>query len=752
MAIAPLLPVSVSIVSDANPVCSGTAVTFTAIPVNGGTTPVYQWKVNGVNAGSGLVTFNYTPVSGDLVTCELTNSSTCVTGSPATSNIVTMTVTPSLPVSVSIAADVNPVCFGTAVMFTAIPVNEGTTPVYQWKVNGINAGAGLVSFSYTPDNGDVVTCELTSSATCVTGSPATSNAVTMTVNPLLPVGVTIAVDANPTCTGATVTFTATSTNSGLTPSYQWYNGVTAVGSNSPVYSYMPVNGDIISVVLTSSEICASGNPATSLPVTMTVNTAPTLSISDPASVGCSMATVDLTAPAVTVGSTPGLTYSYWTDILATVSLSDPDLVSVSGTYYIKGVDALTGCYDIKPVTVTANGMPSGTTVPVHVKCYGVSTGGIDLTVSGGTPGYTFLWNNGATTEDLTNVSAGAYSVLITDSYGCTFTALDTIDQPASALIVNTTKSDVNCFNAGTGSATAIPSGGTGPYSYSWNTVPVKTTATVTSLSAGTYTVTVTDANSCTSTADVTIIQPASALTVSTTKVDVLCFGGTTGTATVVASGGTGPYIYSWNTSPVQSVATATGLIAGSYIVTVTDSKGCSTTGTVQITEPAVLTIEEVHQDANCPGDPTGSITLTITGGTQPYSAYWSDGIRVIDRTDIPDGTYSVAITDKNGCAKSLNIVVGFTGSPECLEIPTVITPNNDGYNDKWVIKNIDLYPEAEVRIFNRWGELIFRTKNILADPWNGTFKGKLVPTDSYHYILYLNDGSDPKSGVISVIR
>ncbi len=85
-------------------------------------------------------------------------------------------------------------------------------------------------------------------------------------------------------------------------------------------------------------------------------------------------------------------------------------------------------------------------------------------------------------------------------------------------------------------------------------------------------------------------------------------------------------------------------------------------------------------------------------------------------------------------------------------IPQVITPNNDGYNDKWIIRNIDIYPDAEIRVFNRWGKLVFRTRNLSADPWDGTSDGKLVPTDSYHYILYLNDGSLPRSGVISVIR
>jgi gliding motility-associated-like protein len=123
-----------------------------------------------------------------------------------------------------------------------------------------------------------------------------------------------------------------------------------------------------------------------------------------------------------------------------------------------------------------------------------------------------------------------------------------------------------------------------------------------------------------------------------------------------------------------------------------------------------------------------------------------------DRQNIPDGTYSVVVTDKNGCATSLDVVVGVGASAQCLEIPDIITPNNDGYNDTWIIKNIDLFPDAEVFVFTRWGKLVFYTKNIAGNPWNGTYKGRLLPTDSYHYVLHLNDGSKPRSGVISIIR
>jgi hypothetical protein len=265
-----LLPVSVSIVASANPVCAGTSVTFTATPTNGGSTPSYQWQVNSINAGTNSNTYSYVPLSGDIVRVVLTSDATCPSGNPATSSPITMNVNLTVAVSVTIAANANPVCAGTTVNFTATPVNGGITPSYQWLVNGSNAGTNSNSFSYVPVNGDVVRVILTSNATCPTGNPATSAPITMTVNPILPVSVSIVASANNICTGTSVTYTATPVNGGSSPSYQWYKGVSAVGPNSPTYSYTPADGDIITVRLTSNETCKSGSPATSNAITMTV--------------------------------------------------------------------------------------------------------------------------------------------------------------------------------------------------------------------------------------------------------------------------------------------------------------------------------------------------------------------------------------------------------------------------------------------------------------------------------------------------
>ena len=282
----PSFPVSISISASANPVCSGTPVTFTATAVNQGSVPFYQWNVNGVNVGGNSSIFTYTPLNTDAVSCMLTSSlMNCVTNNPATSNTITMTVNPLNVVSVSITASANPVCQGTQVTFSAIAVNPGTSPFYQWKVNGENTGTNSSTYTYTPLNTDAVSCVLTSSLTnCVTNNPATSNTITMTVNPPVVVSVSIASSDNPVCQGTSVTFSATAINPGSSPVYQWkVNGVNA-GTNVYTYSYTPLNNDVVSCVLTSSlTTCVTNNPATSNTVSMVVNPLMPVSVSITAS-------------------------------------------------------------------------------------------------------------------------------------------------------------------------------------------------------------------------------------------------------------------------------------------------------------------------------------------------------------------------------------------------------------------------------------------------------------------------------------
>ena len=302
----PSLPVSISIVASDDTVCEGTAVTFTATAINGGSTPFYQWKINAINTGNNSPTYSYTPANGDFVSCHLTSSEICTSGNPAISNSIEIDVIQNSFVNVSISASANPICLGSSVTFTATPYNGGTLPSYQWKVNNVNAGTNSPTFTYVPINSDHILCILTSNVTCPTGNPATSSTIIMTVSPIQPVSVSITASANPSCLGNQVTFTAIGVNGGGAGVYAWNVNNVNVGTNSQIYTYTPSNGDVIKCILTSNAGCPSGNPSTSNSIVMVVNTYEPVGISITALANpvCNGTTVTFTSTSVNGGSAP----------------------------------------------------------------------------------------------------------------------------------------------------------------------------------------------------------------------------------------------------------------------------------------------------------------------------------------------------------------------------------------------------------------------------------------------------------------
>jgi gliding motility-associated-like protein len=890
--------------TDNQTICINTAITsitYATTGATGATVTGLPAGVNGIWAGD-VVTISGTPTASGTFNYTVTPTGGCGT---ITAN-GTITAAPDNTIALSSAAgtDNQTVCINMAITNITFATTGATGATVTGLPSGVTGGwaVNVVTISGTPTASGPFNYTVTLTGGC--GTITANGTITVTPDNTIALSSAAGTDAQTVCINTAITNITYSTTGATGATFSGLPaGVTgAWAGNVVTVSGTPTASGTFNYTVTLTGGCGTITSNGSVIVTPP----PVLVINDPSAV-CSPSTVDLTNAAVTAGSTAGLTLTYWIDAPATIPYATPS-TATTGTYYVKGQDG-TGCFDIKPVIVTVNPVPSGTTTVTDILCFSAATGSVDLSVAGGTTPYTFLWSNGAVTEDISGVTSGTYTVLITDANSCTATASGTIaepatalsgaitsqtdvsvnggndgsvtiagsggtspyqykldagvyqvsgtfssltagsytvtvqdanlctfdvfvtiiqpniplsgtissqsdvscfsgadgsitvtglngyppydyslnggvyqssgtflsltagpytvtvrdslvntfdiaviiTQPASALAVTTTQTDVVCFGAATGTAIASATGGTSPYSYSWNTSPVQSSPTASDLGAGIYTVTITDANGCTATANVTISQPT-AITLTITQVNVLCNGGSDGSATVAASGGTGPYTYSWNTSPLQTTATINGLVTGSYTVTVTDSEGCMATGTALITEPGALSLDATPSSASCPDSPDGSITLVITGGTSPYGVIWSDGITTQNRTGLLPTTYSVVVTDANGCAETLDTEVDYTGSFACLSIPQIITPNGDGHNDEWIIKNIDIYPDAEVLVFNRWGRLIYRERNILSNPWDGTFKGKLVPTDSYHYILYLNDGSAPRSGVISVLQ
>lgn len=326
-------------------------------------------------------------------------------------------------------------------------------------------------------------------------------------------------------------------------------------------------------------------------------------------------------------------------------------ITAGGNFQYLCLDAFTWVKDVGTIPPVCNLTSTGS--KTEVLCNGSATGTATLTPVGGTAPFTYAWTNSAsTTNTATGLTAGSYAVTVTDSKGCTSTQNFTIFQPA-ALSATTSQTDATCTVSG--EATVTPSGGTAPYTYLWSPGG-ETTQTVTGLAGGTYSCVITDANGCTTTKNFTI-NTTNTLVATTSKTDVSCNGGNTGSATVIPSGAPGPYTYSWAPSGGTN-ATATGLTAGNYSVTITASNGCSIVKSFIITQPAALAVTPSQTNVACNGASTGTAEVTVTGGTGPYSYNWSpSGGTAAAATGLSAGTYTVTIEDANLCQTTQNFTI-----------------------------------------------------------------------------------------------
>jgi hypothetical protein len=313
-----------------------------------------------------------------------------------------------------------------------------------------------------------------------------------------------------------------------------------------------------------------------------------------------------------------------------------------------------GCTATGSATIIQPSVLSSGAVATNVTCHGASNGTVELTVSGGTTPYSFSWSNGATTEDLSGLPPGNYTVVVTDAKGCQSFVGVTVTEPA-VLVANAVGGPETALNANNGTATASPTGGTTPYTYSWNTGA--TTPSISSLSPGTYTVTVTDANSCTSIQSVVVEPFICNLAAVASATNASCNGGSNGTATATAFSGTAPYTYAWSTSPVKTTQVATNLIAGTYTVTITDSKGCTAGASTIVSEPNAITVNASATGETSFGASDGTATANPSGGTSPYTYSWSSGAGTKTITGLASGTYCVTITDAKGCTQSACVTV-----------------------------------------------------------------------------------------------
>lgn len=414
---------------------------------------------------------------------------------------------------------------------------------------------------------------------------------------------------------------------------------------------------VITIVLTEKSICARAyKSSTSVPVACGLQVTTTVK---PACFGLSNGSIGLSV----VGGPEPYQWS-WISGSSSGSGSGNLIPGLApGNYTITVItDDGNGCTKTFNVTVNENPQFTASASSTNLLCNNGASGSINITPSGGAPGYTYLWTGGATTQNRTGLAAGTYQVTVTDSKGCTATASATLTQP-DAIVITPAITDAACTGGSTGGITLGVTGGIGSYTYAWADGP--STANRTSLPAGSYSVTVTDANGCTKTSSgISVGEPASALSLSATQVNVLCNGNSTGSINITASGGTGTVTFNWGGG--ITTEDRLNLAAGTYTVTATDANGCTAVLSTVITQPAALTLSTVLTHVGCPPPvaPDGAIALTAGGGTSPYT-YSIDGGAYGSTstfTGLTAGSHTVYVKDASGCITSSTVILNTLNS------------------------------------------------------------------------------------------
>jgi hypothetical protein len=606
------------------------------ISCNGGTNGAAS--VNAASGGEGGFTYNWTPgnPTGDGTTsvtglaagtwsCTVTDANSCT-------RTQTFNVTQPTAISVTALSQINISC------------NGGTNGAAS--VNAASGGEGGFTYNWTPGNptGDGTTSVtgLTAGTWTCTVTDLNSCTASQTFNITQPtvISLTSLSQTNISCNGGSNGAASVNAASG--------------GAGGFTYNWTPGNptGDGTTSVtgLTAGTWSCTVTDVNSCTRTQTFNiTQPATPVSASNVVtnvlcfGGATGAINLTPAG---GTTP---YSFiWGGGITTEDRTG----LLAGTYNCTVTDN-NGCTTTSNATITQPATAvSASNVVTNVLCFGASTGAINLTPAGGTTPYTFNWGGGITTDDRTGLLAGAYTCTITDANGCTTTSNATITQPATAVSASNVVTNILCFGASTGAINLTPAGGTTPYTFNWG--GGITTDDRTGLLAGTYNCTVTDNNGCTTTSNATVTQPASAIAATISSTNTACLSNT-GIASVITSGGTPSYSYTWSPSG-GTASIATGLGAGTYSCVITDANSCSITKTVSVNTASGPSLTFLAQtNISCFGGSNGAASVNAaTGGSAPYTYNWTPGNPTGDGTTSVTGltaqVYTCTVTDANGCS------------------------------------------------------------------------------------------------------
>ncbi len=600
----------------------------------------YQW----FGATQGQLAFNGEDPSGlaaDSYTVNVSDQNGC-------SNTLTIVITePIAPLtSTEIITDVN--CFGDLTGSIDPQIAGGTAPYnYNWSDGSTantlsNVAAGTYSLETTDNNGCIANFNYT-----IEEPNKALTIVTEQVNVL--------------CFGENTGSITTDISGGTAPySFSWTNGSSAQNISSLVAgTYTITVTDALGCIETATVVITE--PAAPLALSS--------SVTDILCHGGNNGGIDLT---VTGGT--GI-YSYqWSDGFAFIyDDTTQDLSNLYADQYLVIVTDENGCFDSLTSVIEEPSAPLElTSQTIDVDCFGAATGSIDINITGGTPNYSFSWSNGSTAEDLTAITAGDYTITVTDQNGCQIQSTITINEPVAPLEVSTVGRDALCFGASTGSIETNVTGGTAPYTYSWSNG--STNEDLINIPAGVYTITVTDANGCTAFSGSTISEPVELL-VNISITDPSCFGFSDGSVVLDITGGVQPYYFNWgNQNEIllnNPSETIDSIITGEYFIRVTDDNGCVYEELIFVDEPSPFEFEASVQDVTCFEGADGEINLTLSGGTTPYNVGWSNGMTGEDIQGLTSDTYNFLATDDQGCIIRSDI---FIDQPDEIGITYDIVP------------------------------------------------------------------------------
>jgi len=587
-----------------NDSCFGNNTGSIDLSVTGGYSPFsYAWN-DGVDSQTRVKLFagNY-----DVT---ITDNHGCTATASATISQPTQLIT--------VASPVNPSCFGGSNGTININASGGTAP-YSFNWGGgitVQDRTGLSSGSYTVTVTDNMGCTSHASTTLTTPSAISITSTATSV----------------ACNGGNNGTIILNVSGGTAPyGFNWGGGVITQNRNN----LMAGN---YTVTVTDNAGCTAVN-------TTSVNEASSLSLS---TVVTNATCFGLSNGAVVATATGGTNpYAYnWTNGNTTSHVNN----LAAGNYTITVTDHV-GCSSSLTAVVNEPALLSVSSTSTPATCFGSATGAIHILANGGTAPYSYNWGGGITTQNRTNVISGNYSVTVTDSAGCSVANTSSVSEPA-VLVLASTQTNVSCHGGSDAIVQLSATGGTAPYSYRW---PDGTTvANKTGLAPGNYIVSVTDANGCNATETITITQPT-VLTLSSTATNVTCFGETNGAISLNVTGGAIGYTYTWSNGATSG--NLTGIGAGNYSLTVTDSHACTATTSVVVTQPAQLSVTSNVTDASCFGGLNGGAIMHITGGLPAYNYHWSNGATTQNLSAVAAGTYQLSVSDANGCTISNSVSI-----------------------------------------------------------------------------------------------